>query len=361
MRRSRAQARASADPELRAVLPSIPAGGLTTLLVVAAAAPYLGSTWNGENREAIALLCLLGGLSSIGVLLLPRERLLCSRFRNHFFFLWSFLDAALIVAVASLDGGVGSPFTVLLFLTQAFSAVFYPFRLVVVCAAVNLLALLAIATLGAEGYLQETWFIGSALIGTALLCTLQARNANQQRLELALASRSDPLTGSLNRRGFSERLEEEVARSARSSAPFVLVVLDIDDFKRVNDQHGHAAGDLLLRAIVGALAGVVRGMDSIGRLGGDEFALLFPDTGCELIAGLERRVELAVGPHAPCSLGAACLPDHAATGAELLLWADHEMYRRKRDAAGLEVELQVVAEDSSRTTSSANLSSRSPL
>ena len=360
MRRARAHGSGGADPELRAVLPSIPAGGLTTLLVVLAAVPYLATTREEANREAIALLLAIAGVLALAIMAAPRERILGSRLRDPFFLAWTVIDAAMIVAVASLDGGVGSPFTVLLFLTQAFAAVFYPFRLVVVGAAVNLVALTAIAAFGG-GELTETWFVGAALVGTSILCGWQAHTSGEQRRELARASRSDALTGCLNRRGFEERLAEEVTRSERSSAPFVVVILDIDDFKQVNDELGHAAGDDLLRQIVAAMARVVRGMDSIGRLGGDEFALLFPDADCDQLEVLERRVERAVTPHAPCSLGAACFPAEARDPDELLRRADLAMYRRKRELDSIAAGLQEVSTGSSRTTSAAGLSSRRPL
>ena len=89
----------------------------------------------------------------------------------------------------------------------------------------------------------------------------------------------DSLTGALNRGGFEQRLEAELARTDRMAAPCALVVLDIDHFKRINDTRGHAAGDAALRALAAAVSGAKRRSDIFGRIGGEEFAVVLPDTG----------------------------------------------------------------------------------
>ncbi|MDX6582029.1 MAG: hypothetical protein QOI10_1213 [Solirubrobacterales bacterium] len=333
MRRGEQGARGIGDPELRAVLPSLPAGVLSTLLVVVAAVPYLLSTWSEPNRTAILVLLVVAGFGAIPLLLLPFDRVLARRgTRNAFFLSWTGADAALIATVATLDGGISSPFTVLLFLTQAFSAVFYPPRLVIVAAAMNLTALGTIALIGGDNGLTATLFEAAALVGTSMLCAWAAINAATQRRELARISRTDPLTGCLNRLGLEERLDEEAARSDRTGAPFAIVVIDLDDFKRVNDEHGHAAGDELLCAIVDAMADVVRGIDALGRLGGDEFALIFPDAGRGALPLLAARVSRAVAPLSACSLGGACYPEHGDSAAGIIARADREMYGHKRPA-----------------------------
>jgi diguanylate cyclase (GGDEF)-like protein len=362
MSTAQAEPRPSADPELRAVLPSIPAGALTTFVVCLAATPYLVATWDHANRGAITILLAAGMLGGMLVLLLPRERLLDTRVRDPFFITWTAVDAALIAAVASLDGGVTSPFTVLLFLTMVWAGVFYPVRLMAVAAVLNLIALLVIALVGGNEGLTATLFQAAAVAGGAVMCGWQASNISAQRRELARASRSDPLTGCLNRRGFEERLAKEVQRAKRDGVSFALVVLDLDDFKRVNDEKGHAAGDALLVEIVISLGEVTRGMDTIGRLGGDEFALLFPGATCERLRPIEQRVHAAMTPCAPCSLGTACFPDHGLTADELLNRADQRMYRSKGRAVDLVGDAPQAegAEGSSRTTSAAGLSSRNP-
>ena len=88
----------------------------------------------------------------------------------------------------------------------------------------------------------------------------------------------DPLTGTANRRGFERALEVELERSARRGHPCALVIVDLDDFKLVNDRHGHAVGDEALVMLAERLRDSVRSADTVARLGGEEFALLLPET-----------------------------------------------------------------------------------
>jgi diguanylate cyclase (GGDEF)-like protein len=99
---------------------------------------------------------------------------------------------------------------------------------------------------------------------------------------------NDELTRLMNRRRFTEIGMRELALSQRAGRRLVAVMLDVDDFKRINDQHGHAGGDKLLRALGGALPGELRATDLVSRWGGEEFALLMPDAGADDAA---RRLE----------------------------------------------------------------------
>lgn len=100
----------------------------------------------------------------------------------------------------------------------------------------------------------------------------------------------DPLTGVLNRRGFLEKYEESVKSLGRRARPYCVLYLDLDGFKAVNDQYGHAAGDKVLLAAAGAIATHVRGDDLVGRIGGDEFAVLLAGTGEDGAMVIARRI-----------------------------------------------------------------------
>lgn len=148
----------------------------------------------------------------------------------------------------------------------------------------------------------------------------------------------DEVTCLYNRRFFSIRLEEEVARYRRFNHPVSVVLIDLDNFKEVNDQLGHAEGDTTLRETGDILLRYSRGINVISRYGGDEFAILLVETskrGARLYAGRIRQVLAAhTFPHGrrlTASIGVASLPEDVTGGAEdLLRAADAVLYAAKR-------------------------------
>ena len=160
------------------------------------------------------------------------------------------------------------------------------------------------------------------------------RRRYQQQLE-HLASH-DPLTGLQNRRAFERELAGHMDRGARYGAEGALVVLDLDNFKYVNDTLGHGSGDALLVAVANALGERLRGSDTVARLGGDEFAVLLPRADPEtaqLVAGALVQTVREVDPPGPrpvtASAGIALFTGSAATADEMLVLADLAMYEAK--------------------------------
>lgn len=157
-----------------------------------------------------------------------------------------------------------------------------------------------------------------------------------------LSSR-DALTGLANRRQFELALSREVDRVARAGEPALLLLADIDHFKKVNDQYGHNAGDMVIRAVAQALLDCVRPMDTVARLGGEEFAVILPNcppafghTVAERIRHKVMNSTVQVAPGVPVkvtiSLGGAFAPQWVRSSA--LLWierADQQLYRAKSD------------------------------
>jgi len=164
--------------------------------------------------------------------------------------------------------------------------------------------------------------------------------ARTQIAELEARADIDPLLDILNRRGFERELARSLAYVKRYGTDAVLLYIDLDDFKSINDDHGHAAGDELLKAVTAALMSQVRASDVIGRLGGDEFAVVLWNMSVAHAAGKARALEeiiagvtiardtlrLAVG----ASAGMAALSP-LDTPAQAIDAADRAMYVRKRE------------------------------
>jgi diguanylate cyclase len=107
-------------------------------------------------------------------------------------------------------------------------------------------------------------------------------------------SMTDPLTGLPNRREFNDRLEERMSAWNRRKEPFTLLIFDVDHFKKLNDEHGHLAGDQVLAALGRALRAAIRREDAVARYGGEEFAILLPNTGLEPAKRVAKNVRDAV-------------------------------------------------------------------
>jgi two-component system cell cycle response regulator len=149
------------------------------------------------------------------------------------------------------------------------------------------------------------------------------------RARIAGSSRTDPLTGLFNRRAFEELLEMELDRATRGGRPISVIVGDIDGFRAVNEQHGHAAGDTALQAVAQNALKWKRRIDLAARIGGEEFALLLPETderGAFIVAERLRRAThrsfVEAAPGVTFSFGVATAPLHAGDAVGLLRAAD---------------------------------------
>jgi diguanylate cyclase (GGDEF)-like protein len=148
---------------------------------------------------------------------------------------------------------------------------------------------------------------------------------------------TDHLTGLANRRRFERQLEREVARTERYNRPFCLLLVDIDNFKAVNDTYGHDAGDEALRRVANVIQSGTRGIDTGARIGGDEFAVILPETSLERGLEVAERLRTAIAAldaepavRITASFGIAGLPACARTGDELRAAADAALYEAKR-------------------------------
>jgi diguanylate cyclase (GGDEF)-like protein/PAS domain S-box-containing protein len=153
------------------------------------------------------------------------------------------------------------------------------------------------------------------------------------------AADHDPMTGLPNRRLYEDRLGQELLQAHRAHTSLALMYVDLDDFKSINDTHGHAAGDLVLTTLSARMVACVRATDSVARIGGDEFVVLLPaildgahalGLAEKLLEAVRQPIDLAGTPlKVSVSIGVAIFPDHGSTPEKLAQHADAAMYLAK--------------------------------
>jgi diguanylate cyclase (GGDEF)-like protein len=180
-----------------------------------------------------------------------------------------------------------------------------------------------------------------ALLAIGIL--IMARRLHTSHEVLWAMARRDELTGVGNYRALHERLAEEISRHRRRSREFALVLLDLDGFKQINEEHGHLEGDRLLAEIGTALAEELRREDSVFRQGGDEFAVIAPETGIEEAEEVASRLCARIRQRGfgndearpvSATVGIAMFPSDASSGEELLGRADTDLFAAKRETRG---------------------------
>jgi diguanylate cyclase (GGDEF)-like protein len=192
-------------------------------------------------------------------------------------------------------------------------------------ARVHVLLLVVLASAGAwaarpSGFLVQ-WVV--LVVAAVALTEVQARLA----LHLRTAAGTDPLTGVANRRAWEAEATRSLAHAARTGEPLTLAILDLDDFKEVNDRLGHGAGDDLLRDLTTGWTHRLRSADLLGRYGGDEFVLCLPATDR---SGAEEILERLAASHEFAWSGGVATAVDGDTLPTLLARADADLYRQKR-------------------------------
>ena len=256
---------------------------------------------------------------------------------------------AALLAAAALVGGIGVLDLLtgvdiriypLYFIPIALAARFGPGRTAWVIPALSTIAWLS-SNLAADamGWAPSTWAINTGTQAIAFFTVGLLIRQVHEHLELERGlSRRDPLTQLPNHRAFHEQGQRMITGAARSGLPIALAYLDLDNFKLVNDRHGHAEGDRVLQRVAEVLRAELRVSDLPARLGGDEFAALLYDADPEgASASLERvhaelnRAMNAEGWPVTVSVGAVCFRRAPNELREAIEQADQLMYGAKRD------------------------------
>lgn len=189
-------------------------------------------------------------------------------------------------------------------------------------------------------YAVLIWPAAIAMMLTHYAFVLNYRFRFDSEAALELASNTDPLTGVGNRRHFMPMVRREIARSQRFKHPVSLIVLDIDNFKTINDFHGHSTGDAAICALANVCRKMARQIDFVARLGGDEFAILLLEVGVDDALTIADRIRSAIESttikslnckdvHFTVSIGVAEQPQDNPSEEWLIELADAAMYRAK--------------------------------
>ena len=256
---------------------------------------------------------------------------------------WTALSAFGVAIVAILDGGMNSPILILLFLPLIYGTLMFTPRAAGICGAAALASLVLVALVDSDAASSpgRAFLLFAALAGASVLTVAAAINRthieqHEAQLQAALAdmAATDELTGCAVRRVLRQRMEEEIARSVRSRSPISLLMIDVDQFKTVNDTYGHVVGDHVLAGIGAVLRRNGRAFDVASRIGGDEFALLLPDTDVPTAVGVAERIRhdlpAAVEVPVTLSIGVGGLDRSTPSAEHLLDDADFALYQVKR-------------------------------
>ncbi len=316
---------------------------LTVVLVeTAIVMTYLAATPHGTHRLVLWIVtasCFVGGLASL-VVVVPIQ--LSEKWELTFSLGWSLATCVMVATGAALDGGLHSPLLILLVFPVVFAGLILPPASVALTAFSSVVAASVACATGSTITAEWPAFLIDLAVLVGLSTVSFAASAGRTRLqletdrltnELASLATTDTLTGCLNRRAFDEQCELEFLRSARYRHRLAFIMIDIDNFKGLNDTNGHLAGDRALARVGETLRRTSRSIDIVARYGGDEFAILMPDTDMGGVIGLASRIhrELAFNEYAlTLSYGGSLVGANISTLATLSEDADWALYEAKR-------------------------------
>ena len=256
---------------------------------------------------------------------------------------WTVASTYAVGLVAALDGGMTSPLLLLLFLPLVYGTLTLTPPAATACGASALLSVVLVAVVDRHLVAMQgrTYMLFAALVGAATLSVAASSHRTRieehersLRAELAELAGTDELTGCSVRHVLGQHMDQEIERASRTGRPLSLLMIDVDEFRTVNDEYGHVVGDRVLVAIGAILLANVRSFDVASRLGGDEFALLLPeiDTSGAVIVAERICRDVAGSGEVPVtlSIGVSGLDRSMPTAEHLVDEADMALYQVKR-------------------------------
>ncbi|MCU7728637.1 GGDEF domain-containing protein [Actinoplanes sp. KI2] len=309
-------------------LHTVRATAALSVLAPLACLPYLAFTWPAGNRPAMVAICTVMMLFA-GFAVIRADAIERSRYRVVAQLTGLSLNVVGFTVLGWLDGGVNSTLGAVL-----------PLLIILLALGMPLRPFLALAALGAAGYWATALSGGPGQLGYALIYTIHVGGVSMLAIRYSAAmvslqrrlgalSRTDPLTGCLNRRGFEERLAAELAEADRTGTGAVMFLVDLDGFKTINDKYGHQAGDDLLAWTGRTLTEQLRVRDVVGRVGGDEFAAVLGGLDPDDVPAVLERLHAGLRGVAAAGIGYACYPSEADTPQALRELADQRVYLDK--------------------------------
>jgi diguanylate cyclase (GGDEF)-like protein len=311
--------------EVKALVPTLLAICLITAVMLVAGVPHYGFM-------PFAVLGGAGALSALAEALVPPGGDTQQRSTR------TVLAFALVVGVVIVQTGGPGSFVLVWAINLAFANfLIHSVRTATRYAWLTLvLALVPLAVVDPSSIVREPWLIAGCIQAT-LCMTVIAGFLTNAEIRHRVESVIDPLTGLLNRRSLVQRFDEVRQQAAvlGTTVPLSVIMIDVDHFKVVNDTHGHAAGDAVLRDVAYELRKVLRRFDAVFRIGGEEFVVLVPDATSAAATALAERLREAVASRAPggievtISLGVVADVVGTADLDALLEGADRALYEAK--------------------------------
>jgi len=303
---------------------------------------YLALTPHGPHRQLLWWIVAAWLVSAVAAVVFA-PFIATRPWRSTYSVCWTIVSTYAVGLVAMFDGGVTSPILLLLFLPLAYGTLMFTPRSAAVCSVSALVTLSVVVAVnrGLSAVAGRTFMLFASLAGAAVLSATAAVNRSRiERYETSLLATvadlasTDELTGCRVRRVLRQRTEEEIERALRCGSSLTLLMIDVDQFKAVNDNYGHVIGDQVLAAIGRILLSNVRTFDVASRLGGDEFALLLPETDVKGAVIVAERIfrDLAAEGDVPItiSIGVSSLDRMLPTVEHLFDEADLALYQVKR-------------------------------